>query len=108
VRQVLLKELVSDLTQSCFGFPRPRGQGKKVDFEVLLDRWTIYEVPNVTKIAAEFRNGDPRGLRCYRGQGRGRLGQPMVFAPFRRGITNQSIALFYNSTLSKLRDVESR
>jgi hypothetical protein len=41
----------------------PRGRGKKVDFEVLLDLWTIYEVPNETKITAEFRNMSEREIQ---------------------------------------------
>lgn len=40
----------------------PRGEGKKVDFEVMIDLWDLYKVPNEKKIFGEFRNMSDREI----------------------------------------------
>ncbi|KAF4183377.1 hypothetical protein CNMCM8694_002505 [Aspergillus lentulus] len=50
--------------EGCYlsAYTGPRGRGKKVDFEVMMDLWHIYQVAN-TEILSEFRNLSKREIQ---------------------------------------------
>ncbi|KAF4221730.1 hypothetical protein CNMCM8980_008611 [Aspergillus fumigatiaffinis] len=50
--------------EGCYlsAYTGPRGRGKRVDFEVMMDLWDIYQVAN-TRILSEFRNLSEREIQ---------------------------------------------